>query len=188
MRQTVYKKCEHPAKHSRNILSLRKLFYSGLFIKISHSRNPTFNKCPNKHWILEQCAAHAECGKNYEILLLATLTRILTWKSNAWLGVPHFGLIIHCVKHNSSQMTREGGWAVLELPDRLCKRKAVMLSQERIVNKILYRPFLWSKWIFFNSVYVTWLNPTFHDLNIFFSILKKLFSYEKVSILFIQFC
>ena len=42
--QTVYWKFEHPAKHSRNILSLRKLFYSGLFIKISHSRYPTFNR------------------------------------------------------------------------------------------------------------------------------------------------
>ena len=44
VRQTVYSKCEHPAKHSWNILSLRKLFYSGLFIKICHSRNPTFNR------------------------------------------------------------------------------------------------------------------------------------------------
>ena len=42
-------------------------------------------------------------------------------------------------------MSREGGWAVLELPGRSCKRKAGILPQERIVNKILYRPFLWSK-------------------------------------------
>ena len=35
--------------------------------------------------------AHAESGKNYEILLLATLTSVLTRKSNAHLGGPHYG-------------------------------------------------------------------------------------------------
>ena len=47
------------------------------------------------------------------------------------------GQITHCREENSSQMHREGGWAVLELPGTLRKGKAVMLSQERIVNKIL---------------------------------------------------
>ena len=35
--------------------------------------------------------AHAECGKNCEIFLLATLTTVLTRKSNAQLGGAHFG-------------------------------------------------------------------------------------------------
>ena len=35
--------------------------------------------------------AHAELGKNYEILLLATLTSVLTRKLNARLGGRHFG-------------------------------------------------------------------------------------------------
>ena len=56
-------------------------------------------------------------------------------------------------------MPREGGWAVLELPE-----------------------------FFLNSVYVTWFSPTFHDLNVFSSLKKKLFSLEKVFIPFMQFC
>ena len=36
-------------------------------------------------------ALHAECGKKYEILFLATLTSVLTRKSNAQLGGPRFG-------------------------------------------------------------------------------------------------
>ena len=35
--------------------------------------------------------AQAECGKNYEVLLLATLTTVLTRKSYAQLGGAHFG-------------------------------------------------------------------------------------------------
>ena len=35
--------------------------------------------------------AHAESGKNYEILLFATLTSVLTRKSNAHLEGPHYG-------------------------------------------------------------------------------------------------
>ena len=155
--QTVYSKCEHPAKHSWNILSLRKLFYSGLFIKICHSRNPTFNR-PFKR--LSNAPTNTEYWSN--VLHMLNAERIT--KSFCLQRWPEFwhesqmpywaflilGQIIHCVEQNSSQMPREGGWAVLELHSRLCKRKAGMLSQERIVNKILYRPFLWSKWIFLN--------------------------------------
>ena len=157
MRQTVYSKCEHPAKHSWNILSLRKLFYSGLFIKICHSRNPTFNR-PFKR--LSNAPTNTEYWSN--ALHMLNAERIT--KSFGLQRWPEFwherqmpywaslilGQIIHCVEQTSSQMPREGGWAVLELRGRLCKRKAGMLSQERIVNKILYRPFLWSKGIFLN--------------------------------------
>ena len=157
MRQTVYPKCEHPAKHSWNILSLRKLFYSGLFIKICHSGNPTLNR-PFKR--LSNTPTNTEYWSNALHMLNAeriTKSFCLRRWPEFWheSQMPYWaflilGKIIHCVEQNSSQMPREGGWAVLELRGRLCKRKAGMLSQERIVNKILYRPFLWSKWIFLN--------------------------------------
>lgn len=59
--------------------------------------------------------AHAECRKNYEILLLATLTSVLTRTSNARTGVPPLGQNPHWTEQTSSQMPMVcraggGGW------------------------------------------------------------------------------
>ena len=52
----------------------------------------------------------AECRTNYKILLLATLQiSILTQKSNAGLGGPHFGSNSPLDGTNSSQMPVWGG-------------------------------------------------------------------------------
>ena len=64
--------------------------------------------------------SHAECGNNYRILLLATLTSILTRKSNAQLGGPHFGEIPLCTEQIPGVCPVE--WVVLEMTGTLTKR------------------------------------------------------------------
>ena len=110
MHQTVYSKCEHPAKHSQNILSLRKLFYSGLFIKISHSRNPTFNRLFKR---LSNVPTNIEYWSN--VLHMLNADRITkSFCSQHWPEFWHksqmpdcafliLRQIIHCVEQNSSQ-------------------------------------------------------------------------------------
>ena len=60
--------------------------------------------------------SHAECGNNNRILL-----RPPTRKSNARLGEPQFGQILHCTEQNFSQGWKDG-WAVLEMTGTLPKR------------------------------------------------------------------
>ena len=64
--------------------------------------------------------SHAECGNNNIILLLATLTSVLTRKSNARLGGPHFCQIPHCTEQIPGVCPVE--WAVLEMTGTLPKR------------------------------------------------------------------
>ena len=83
---------------------MKSLSYGGLFISIKlfipESPHLTCfskaHKCSNKTGGNRSNdpltrRAHAELGKNYEILLLATLTSVLTRKLNARLGGRHFG-------------------------------------------------------------------------------------------------
>ena len=102
--------------HLQKICHSRKLTFTGFF-KGSQSSNKTANigakSCKHR--------AHTECSKNYQILLLATLSSILTQKgSNDHLGRPHFGSNSPLYGQNCCQMAgvctrRGGGWAVLEL-------------------------------------------------------------------------
>ena len=78
---------------------MKSLSYGGLFISkklfIPESPHLTGLKCSNKTVNRSNDPltrrVHAELGKNYEILLLATLTSVLTRKLNARLGGRHFG-------------------------------------------------------------------------------------------------
>ena len=69
---------------------------------------------------LNAVRSHAECGNNNRILLLATLTSVLTRKSNARLGGPHFCQIPHCTEQIPGVCPVE--WAVLEMTGTLPKR------------------------------------------------------------------
>ena len=64
--------------------------------------------------------SHAECGDNNGILLLATLTSVLTRKSNARLGGPQFRQIPHYTEQIPGVCPVE--WAVLGMTGTLPKR------------------------------------------------------------------
>ena len=82
---------------------MKRLSYGGLFISIKlfipesphltcfSKAHKCSNKTVNRSNDTLRRRAHAEGGKNYEILLLATLTNVLTRTLNARLGGRHFG-------------------------------------------------------------------------------------------------
>ena len=95
-------------KYNRNILS-----YGGLFIsiKLFFPENPHLkgflkalkrsNKTVNTGAFADERGAHAECGKNYEIHFVETLTSVLNTK-------------VKC-KLQSNARVYPGGWVLLEL-------------------------------------------------------------------------
>ena len=103
--------------HIRNIAKSQKavLLRFVHLHKICHSRKPTFtgyfkgsqssNKTVNIGAKSCKHRAHTECINNYQILLLATLSSILTQKgSNDLLGRNHFGSHSLLYRQNTSQM------------------------------------------------------------------------------------
>lgn len=90
--------------------------------------------------------AHAECGKNYEILLFAALTNVLTRKSNTRLGAgPIMGQTPHCAEKNFSQKLGicPGGMGGVRIDWYIRQLRGLDSKRSRI----------------FRSNYVTTLNP-----------------------------
>ena len=106
---------------------MKRLSYRGLFIsiKLFIPESPHLtgfskaHKCSNKTVNRSNDPltrrAHAELGKNYEILLLATLTSVLTQKLMPDCAGVILGQTPHCTEQNASQMPRIWGWTVLGL-------------------------------------------------------------------------
>ena len=79
--------------------------------------------------------SHAECGNNNRILLLETLTSILTRKSNAQLGGPHFGEIPLCTEQIPGVCPVE--WVILEmtLTKRIFSTPGCCFSGKRMLRR-----------------------------------------------------
>ena len=122
---------QNPTKQNRNIQNMEKRSYEGLFIsiKLFIPESPNLRpfskavKCSNKTMniaaIAGESGAYAEWGKNYEILLLATLTSVLTpakvkcptgWAS-FWVKFPtvRIDTPVKCPGY------ARGEWAILKL-------------------------------------------------------------------------
>ena len=122
--------------------------------------------------------SHAEGRNNNRILLLATLTSILTRKSNARLSGPHFGQIPHCTEQIPEVCPVE--WVVLKmtgtLPKRIFSTPGCCFSEIRMLRRYA-KEYLPSR--IFSPLASTSIEYTLHCIP--FLPYNKLFSYYNLN-------